>query len=109
MDVVLTILGSAGLFTFIEFLINRKDKKTDKQDEINKRLERIEARLETNEKDQCRTQLLLFMADYPDEVDDILTLAHHYFVDLQGNWVLTNTFNRWIEEHNIKGLEWYKK
>lgn len=44
--VVVTVLGSSGLFAFIQFLINRRDKKDDKLKEFQKSLSEMEVKME---------------------------------------------------------------
>lgn len=72
-----------------------------------KRLDAIEAKLVIQEKDTCRTQLLLLMADYPREHSEILTLARHYFADLKGDWYLTGIFNQFLQAEKIGRPEWF--
>lgn len=61
------------------------------------------------EKDSVRTQLLLLMSDYPDNKQEILEVAEHYFKDIGGNWYMTAMFNTWIEDHDIARPEWLQK
>lgn len=39
-----TVLGSSGLFAFIQFMISRKDKKDDKLKEVQKSIQNLEAK-----------------------------------------------------------------
>ena len=94
--------GSAGLFTFVQYLIVRHDKRSD-------RLVHIEHQLDKNEKDSCRTQLLLLMKDYPEAKSEIMKLAYHYFVELKGNWFATDIFRNYLEKNNITPPLWFKK
>ena len=100
--VVSAALGSAGLFSLTQFLIARRDEKTDL-------LARIERKLDRLEKDGCRTQLLLMISDYPDNRSEIMALAFHYFVDLKGNWYMSSLFEKWMRDQSLTVPHWYKK
>ena len=60
------------------------------------------------EKDELRTQLLLLLSDYPEERQEIMKLAEHYFKDLKGNWYATTLFNNWLVERQIARPEWFR-
>ena len=55
-----------------------------------------------------RSQLLMMIADYPEENTEILKLAEHYFSDLHGNWTATAIFNKWLERCEVAKPEWFK-
>ena len=98
MEIVLAIIGSGALSALIAGvfqLINNGKEKADK-------------RFIKLEKDILRTQLLLMLDDFPDETSEILKLAQHYFVDLEGDWYLTSMFNKWLEEKKIAKPEWFQ-
>lgn len=99
--VVVAVLGSSGIFTFVQFMIRRKDDKTGT-------LQRIEKSLESLKRDSVRSQLLMMMADYPDNIEEILKLGERYFVDLDGNWYMGTLFNQWLEKKNLPRPNWYK-
>lgn len=78
MDILNTLIGvlfGGGMIGFIEFMIRRKDEKEDKNSEVLKKLERIEAKINTleakvdsneekrleGEAVQCRVRLLRFI------------------------------------------------
>lgn len=94
------ILGSAALFGFIEFLIQRKDNN-------NSFINDIKAFMVKTEKDNVRTQMLVLMAVYPDEEAELLKLAEHYFVDLKGDWYMTSLFNKHCIKYNIAKPGWF--
>lgn len=98
-DVLIAILGGGNLLLFIKFLIERYDKKKS---------EDIKGTLKKLEKDGLRTQLLLMILLRPQEKKEILTLAQHYFVDLKGNWYMTDVFDAWCEDHCKARPEWFK-
>ena len=100
------VLTSSALFTFAQFLITRRDNKKNKNSEIESRLDKIEAALVKNEKDNVRTQMLLVMAEYQQEEKELMTLAEHYFCDLKGNWYMTSIFKNYCARNNIPIPEW---
>ena len=95
---VISAMTSGGVLAFLQFLIARND---DKQG-IKKSLKKLE-------KDGLRTQLLLMILMKPNEKKEILTLAQHYFVDLKGNWYMTDIFDKWLIEKGDSRPEWFKK
>lgn len=52
--------------------------------------------------DTTRIQLLDIMHDEPKNHDTILTIAHRYFVELQGDWVASVEFQSWADREKIK-------
>lgn len=96
--IVLAILASNGFFALLQFLITRWDTKKS-----------IKGKLDRLEKDGLRTQLLLMILMKPNEKKEILTLAQHYFVDLKGNWYMTDIFDKWLIEKGDSRPEWFKK
>ena len=90
--VVVAVIGS----NLIQFFVTRRDKKKGIQDQLIKL-----------EKDSCRTQMLVMMSDYPEEKDEIMRLAEHYFGDLKGNWYLTSLFDGWLKDKGILKPSWF--
>lgn len=107
MEIILTAIASSGLFAFVQFLIKRHDDKKGRNANIDHKLEEFEKQLKRCERDNCRTQMLLLMSDYPEDKAEIMRLAEHYFHDLQGNWYMTGMFNRWLIANNIGKPEWF--
>ena len=99
LQVLTIILGSVGLFSFIEFLIRRKD-------ERNVLLKEVLAQQKKNEKDNCRTQMLLLMSAYPQDIHELMVIAEHYFKDLHGNWYMTSLFKAFLKKRDIAFPEW---
>lgn len=75
--------------------------------EVLQKVEILEKRSKTAEKDALRTQLLMMIADYPEEKTEILKLSQYYFSDLHGNWTATAIFNSWLEKYNVARPEWF--
>ena len=110
MTTILTIvLSSNALTVLITAIITAVSNRKTKLKEIEKKLEVIEKNQKNAEKDTLRTQLLVMIADFPDETTDILRLAEHYFKDLDGNWVASALFNEWAKEHCESAPTWAKK
>lgn len=107
-EIIGAALGSAGIFTFVQYLIQRHDAKKGWKASVESRLEHIEKESAKSEKDALRTQLLLMIRDYPTETSEILRLAERYFGELKANWYLTPLFNKWLEEYKIAKPEWFK-
>jgi len=109
--ICVSVIGSSALATLIQFFVSRADKKHDKFDEIYKRLDKIDEAQKKSEKDSVRMQLILMMSNYPEQEQEIIMLAEHYFSKhpngLGGNWYATSLFNRWLKENNIAEPCWF--
>lgn len=97
---------------FIQFYLNRKDKLKQESIEnkispITEKLDKIIVEQKKSEKDQLRTQLLVMMSLMPDNHSEILTLAHRYFKELQGDWFYSSLFKRWLKDNDIENPEWF--
>ena len=92
---IAALIGSTTVATLIQFFVNRHDK-------------RLEDKLNKLERDGLRTQLLVLIIQRPEEKQEILTIAEHYFKDLKGDWYMTSIFNKWIIDAGIAEPEWFK-
>lgn len=54
-----------------------------------------------NEMRESRMELMNLIADYPDNVDDVLKAAEHYFIDLKGDYVADKAFEDWAAKHGV--------
>lgn len=88
------VLASNALFGFIQFAITRKD------NSLKKSMVKLE-------RDILRTQLLVLIILKPEEEQEILTLAEHYFKDLSGDWYMTPIFHKWLINQDIAAPEWF--
>ena len=93
------VLGSNALTVILTAIITALNNRKGRLKKIEDTQDEIVSSLKAAEKDALRTQLLLMIADYPEERTEILKLAQHYFKDLEGNWTATAIFNRWIIDH----------
>ena len=111
MDIALAIsgaiLGSAGLFSFAQFMINRHDGRERALSQIKKQLDTIDHKCDRNELATTRLQLIFLIDSQPDNRDTILTTAQRYFVELDGNGEAWAIFYNWAEKNKLD-LGWYK-
>ena len=105
-EIIATALGSGALFAFIQFLITRHDRKKDEKDGLRKDVKDLKHAAMISERDSCRTQLLMLIADYPDQEAEILKLGQHYFKDLKANWYMTALFQGWCGKRGIEIPAW---
>ena len=82
--IICSVLGSASLFTFIQFMINRHDDKNDRLQAIETQLKEIRNEIKSSNVDSVRTQMLLLISDYPDDVQEIMKCAEIYFKEMGG-------------------------
>ena len=103
-----TMLGSAGLFSMIQFLISRHDKKNDKLNEFADEL----GALRNGQKDMnlrlTRMELAGLIRNNPDNTDAILQVAEYYFIQLDGNAYAHAMFEKWAKEHSV-AIGWLPK
>lgn len=102
--ILLALLGSGNLILFIKFLIERRDRKKEREED--NALSGIQDRLTKIEKDGIRTQLLFLILIRPEEQTEILKVAEYYFVKLKANWYMTGFFKKWCDERGLEP-EWF--
>lgn len=105
--VVSSALGSAGLFSLIQFLISRHDKKDEDRCQYTAQLNRIEQKTAQNEKAIVRLQLIYLIHEQPNNQDTILLTAQRYFIELDGNGEAWAVFDEWAKARKLD-LGWYK-
>ena len=96
----MTIVSSSALSSLIMFLINRKDNKEKELKLIIKKLDKLEL-------DSTRTQLLFLLSSGDSNVSETLTVAEHYFSDLNGDWYMSAMFENWLDKHKLNIPQWY--
>lgn len=102
-----TILGSAGLFSFAQFMVSRHDGKRKDLEQIKKELRDISHKCDRNELATTRLQLIFLIETQPHNKDTILTTAQRYFVELDGNGEAWAIFYGWAEKNKLD-IGWYK-
>lgn len=100
MPIILAIIGG-GAFGFIEFLIKRKDTKQEKK------IDKLSKSIESLQRSQCRTEMLVMMNHYPSEQMEIMRLARVYFETLQGDFYMTSLFAKWLNQNNVEKPLWF--
>lgn len=110
--IIIAIIGGAGgfisaittaLFKFLEW------RKAKNGETLEAKLQPLLDKLDTQDQelreirlDTLRTQLYIKMEHEPHNHDTILTIAHKYFVEYRGDWVVTTDFQRWADRENLK-------
>lgn len=114
--IIIAIISSGLLSVIITECFGLLKAKRSKKNGVEAKLEvlaeeqkEIRGLIKQQEKDALRTELKLMISDFPEEESDILRLAEHYFVKLNGNWTMANIFTRWCEERNIQLPSWVKR
>jgi len=103
-----TILGSAGVFSLIQFFVTRHDHRKDDLDEIKKELASIKKIQDETIIRVTRGELTDLIKDNPENVDAILQVAEYYFIELDGNAYAHSVFEKWAIEHGV-AIGWLPK
>lgn len=113
-----TLLSAAGiaiLVLYLGFLIirseNRQAKALREHEDMSQKqvetltsaLSNLQVMLEENRLDNLRIQLNQYIQYQPQNHDTILKVAERYFVEYKGDWVMTDEFERWVENENKAG------
>lgn len=88
--VIFTTFGSAMVWL--------QEKLTAKLDE---RMSSIETTVNDIRQDTVRLQLDNLINNDSDNVESILTVAKVYFIDMKGDWYMTEKFKKWGREHDV--------
>ena len=114
--IIIALLSSGVLSTLItavfQYLQTKKSKKDgmeSKVDDIIADQEKIMASQKRHEGDIVRVELKMMIADFPDDENDILRLAEHYFHDLHGNWVMAAIFKKWLTDRHLELPNWFEE
>ena len=99
---VIGFVSAGGLFSFFQFLINRKDNKSDKLNDI---LNKLDCCTKSN----ARCELLIMMNHYKKDTAEIMRLAERYFVVLEGDFYMTSIFKKWMKTNKIEPPIWFKE
>lgn len=108
-QVIISIVCSTGFFAFVQFLIQRHDKKKGVLGELIKDIKGLKDDMLELKKDMLRTQLMDMIHIHPEDVSDIMDLAEEYFVSVKGNWYMSSIFKQWLVERDIEEPIWMKK
>ena len=102
------ILGSAGVFSLIQFLVMRHDRKNDDLEGIKKDLVIMKKSYEDTNIRVTRMELMGLIKDDPDNIDAILQVAEYYFIELDGNAYAHSVFEKWALKHGV-AIGWLPK
>lgn len=102
------ILGSAGVFSLIQFLVLRHDRRSDDFATIKKELTTMKKCYEDTNTRVSRMELMGLIRDDPNNVDAILQVAEYYFIELDGNAYAHAVFEKWAKEHGV-AIGWLPK
>lgn len=105
--ILTTILSSAGLFGFVQFIIDRHDGKRKSLEQIKNQLSKIDQKCDRNELATTRLQLIFLVDSQPQNKDSILQTAQRYFVEMNGNGEAWTIFYTWAEQNKLD-VGWYK-
>lgn len=130
LTIVGIVLGSTGLFTFVQYLINRKDKKHDAIKELKDELTNLTDCLRDERDNQycdlkseitelksdlmeckldtTRLQMLFIMEHNPDDTRKLMQVAEKYFAELDGDWYMSSYFVTYCKDHDIELPDWFK-
>lgn len=106
-QVIISSILSAGFFQLIQFFVTRHDAKKGNMAGIKADISELKKRDLKIERDSCRTQMMLLMTLFPEDSVEIMTVARHYFEDLQGDWYATSLFQAWMRKNNIIPPPWF--
>ena len=75
-------------------MLDMKEDSNKKIDTLTKNVEKVLKISKETRQDTIRIQLLMIMEHQPDNIDTIIKLAEKYFIELKGDWYMTNEFNK---------------
>ena len=82
-------------------MLDMKEDSNKKIDTLTKNVEKVLKISKETRQDTIRIQLLMIMEHQPDNIDTIIKLAEKYFIELKGDWYMTNEFNKWEKAHDV--------
>lgn len=102
------ILGSAGVFSLIQFLVTRHDRRKDDLAIIKREMNSIKKSQEDTNVRVTRMELMGLIRDDADNIDAVLQVAEYYFIELDGNAYAHAVFEKWAVEHGV-AIGWLPK
>lgn len=94
-------LGSAGLFGFLEYLIQRHDKKNSPIKNVENMIRDLAASADRRELRLTRMELLSLIKLDPNNKTAILEIAHQYFNELNGDLYMHDMFDKWAKQKRV--------
>ena len=108
MLIILAVLGSTGLFTFIQFLITHHDKKKGVLAEIRKDIKELKQFSKDERLDLLRIQLMTLTHIHPENIVEIMEVAEEYFMKHNGDWYMSSLFKEYLENQGMEVPLWMK-
>ena len=108
MLIILAVLGSTGLFTFIQFLITHHDKKKGVLAEIRKDIKELKQFSKDERLDLLRIQLMTLTHIHPENIVEIMEVAEEYFMKYSGDWYMSSLFKEYLENQGMDVPLWMK-
>ena len=96
------ILSSAGIFSLLQFLISRHDKKKGELESIKRELRIMKHTQDETILRVTRAELKDLIFSDPENIDGILQVAEYYFIELDGNAYAHAMFMKWAKEHGVE-------
>ena len=107
--IICASLGSAGLFGFLEYLIQRHDKKSSPIANVEHMVESLIANDARQELRMTRMELLNQIKLDPDNKQAILEIAHQYFNELNGDLYMHDMFEKWAKAKRVSTAALFAK
>ena len=104
---IIAALTGSGFTGLIIFLIQRKDNKNEKQDEILHRLDKIEEIQHEQQLSELRTELSIHLLHHKRDKITIMRIAEKYFKELKGDFYMTSKFCEWLRKMHLPKPEWF--
>ena len=113
--IIIAILSSGALSALITGLFSMLQTRKSKATGLEAKVDRIAAEQDLilkaqrrHEMDILRVELKIMIDAFPDDENDILRLAEHYFT-AGGNWVMSKVFSDYLSARKIPVPGWYKE
>lgn len=95
------LFGGGAVFGFIQFWVTRHDAKKSDIRALRNDIAAIKRSQNDIQIRQTRMELIGLIRMDPDNVDAILQVAEHYFIELDGNAYAHALFEKWAKVHEV--------
>lgn len=116
---IVGVCGVSVCMLLIGYLINRSEKRqaealdlykkhsAERTQKLEEALVEIKGLAVESRLDNLRTLLTIYINSQPTNHDTILKIAEKYFIEYNGDWVMTNEFLQWVDRENQAGRHVY--
>ena len=115
---IVSVFLSAGFLGFIQFMINRRDKKKaetkEEENQVKELQEWRKKHEEVREKEVkelrqsiSRLELMVLIADFPELTEEIMKVGERYFKVLKGDWYMTALFTKYLKDKDLPIPPWF--